>query len=333
MLTNNTNIPLPFAVFLAYDDYDYNDDPYTISATTLIKCVRQNILKGRAAQQGVTVDTDITGNAASSFGTAVHAAMEKPWRNGGFKQAMRAMGHPEAIINAIKINPDPKTLLTGDIPLYFEQRTAKKLGKWTITGMYDTVFQNTVMDLKTTKVYSYVRQTKTDDYIQQGSIYRWLNPEIITEDKVIIQYYFTDWKALEAKKPRYPAQNILTQSFPLMSLPATERWIINKLNELEQFWDSPEKLLPECTPKDLWQNGPAIKYYKNPAKIVRSTKNFEDHDDPALNLIDANKRLAEDGYVGVIKQVYTKGKFCRLCSARPICSQAARLEAEDKIEL
>ena len=40
-VTNNTNLPLSIAVWLACDDYDYNNDPYTISATTLLKPLKQ----------------------------------------------------------------------------------------------------------------------------------------------------------------------------------------------------------------------------------------------------------------------------------------------------
>lgn len=43
--TNTTNIPLPLAVFLATDDYDYQPD--TISVTTLLKPIKQIILGRR----------------------------------------------------------------------------------------------------------------------------------------------------------------------------------------------------------------------------------------------------------------------------------------------
>ena len=46
---NVGEVPLALAVFLATDNYDYNSDPNTISATTLLKPVRQIILPGRIA--------------------------------------------------------------------------------------------------------------------------------------------------------------------------------------------------------------------------------------------------------------------------------------------
>ena len=42
---NNSNVPLSLAVFLATDNYDHESD--TISATTLIKPLRQIILAAR----------------------------------------------------------------------------------------------------------------------------------------------------------------------------------------------------------------------------------------------------------------------------------------------
>lgn len=323
MLTNTTNIPLPFAVFLAYDDYDHNPDPLTISTTTIIKTTREIILSSRMT--GKDISTDITDLAPSSFGTAVHAAVEKPWMNGGYKKAMASLGHPQHVIDAIKINP--KVVSKGDIPLYFEQRTQAKLGKWTISGKYDIVFQNQVMDIKTTKAYAYIKQSKAEDFVLQGSIYRWLNSDIITDDTLVIQYYFTDWSTLESQRQKgYPPRNILTQKFELMSLAQTEHYLTSRLTEIEDLMDADETALPLCSPKALWQDAPKFKYYKNPAKLLRSTKNFD-------TAIEANKRLAEDGFIGVVKEVFGPAKHCKFCSGRPICSQAKNLEAQGLLAL
>jgi len=41
---NVSDVPLALAVFLATDSYDYNPDPNTVSATTLLKPIRQIVL-------------------------------------------------------------------------------------------------------------------------------------------------------------------------------------------------------------------------------------------------------------------------------------------------
>ena len=47
---NVSEVPLALAVFLASDYYDYNEDQNTISATTLLKPLRQIVLPPRIPQ-------------------------------------------------------------------------------------------------------------------------------------------------------------------------------------------------------------------------------------------------------------------------------------------
>jgi len=78
ILTNNTNVPLSMALWLADDDYDYDDDPNVISATTLLKPMKAIVL---ARQNADLVKTgDIVSVAASRIGTAMHDAIERTWR-------------------------------------------------------------------------------------------------------------------------------------------------------------------------------------------------------------------------------------------------------------
>jgi len=66
---------------------------------------------------------------------------------------------------------------------------------------------------------------------------------------------------------------------------------------------------------------PVWKYYKDPTKKQRSTKNFD-------NEYEANKKLAEDGFVGEVVKVMGTPKACNYCSARSICNQAKAMFGE-----
>lgn len=317
---NVSEVPLALAVWLASDFYDHNDDPFTISATTLLKPLRQIILPTRIPEGDRVVSLPDMMN--SRMGTAIHDGIEKAWTQ-NHKVAMQMLGYPERVIERIVINPEQ---VTDDmIPIYMEQRLSRKLGKWTITGKFDFIGEGKVQDFKSTGTYTYTKQTNGDKYTQQGSIYRWLDPQKITQGEMDIHYIFTDWKAQQAKQdPQYPQRRFHKQSFPLMSLQETESFITRKLALIEQYWDAEEDQIPECSDEDLWRSEPVFKYYKNPQKMGKSTKNFETKQDAYI-------RLAEDGNVGIVKEVPGQVTACRYCQSFVACSQKDKLIAAGEL--
>lgn len=319
---NVSEVPLALAVFLASDYYEYNDDPLTISATTLLKPLRQIVLPHRIAEGDRVISLpDMMNNR---MGSAIHDAIEKSWMT-NYKVAMAALGYPKHVIERVAINP---TEVTEDmIPIYLEQRLTRKLGKWTITGKFDFIGEGRVQDFKSTSTYTYTKQTSGEKYTQQGSIYRWLDPKKITQNEMDIHYIFTDWKPAQAKTDvNYPQRRFIKQSFPLMSVQETEAYIARKLAAIEQYWDAPEEEIPECDDEDLWRSEPVFKYYKNPEKTLRSTKNFDSKHDAYL-------RLAEDGNVGVVKEQPGQAVACRYCPAFVACSQKDTLIANGDLIL
>ena len=310
--TNQFNISLPLAVFLATDDYDY--EPNVISATSLMRPTRQLVLSKRVPAGEALVD--ISSLVSARMGSAIHSAIEKAWLNP--QDAIKALGFPSKIVNNILINPAPEQLKDKPdaIPVYMEQRAYKQIGQYKVSGKFDFVAEDTVHDFKSTSVYSYLNQTNKDKYTLQGSLYRWLNPNIIKKDHINIQYIFTDWSAADAKqKPEYPQARVLTQRIPLISVEETQQYVESKLKQYEQYRDAPESEIPYCTDEDLWRKETVWKYYKDPSKIEgRSTKNF-------TTSAEAFARLAQDGSVGIVKEVKGGVVACRYCSAFPVCTQ------------
>lgn len=134
-----------------------------------------------------------------------------------------------------------------------------------------------------------------------------------------IQFIFTDWSQLKARTDKsYPPTKTHEHKIVLMPLDKTEQFITNKLNEIELLKDEPQSNLPLCTSKELWRKDTIWKYYKNPAKKSRSTKNFD-------NAIEAGTRLATDGHVGIVDEVKGEVVACKYCNVAGVCKQAEQL--------
>lgn len=316
--SNVSEVPLSLAVFLATDTYDHNPDPFTISATELIKPLRQIILGSRVPPEENVAD--LTQMVSSRMGSAIHDGIERSWKT-NHKQALQLLGYPDRVVQRVKVNPDPEELTDDVIPVYLEQRATKQIGRWTISGKFDFVGDGQVEDFKSTSVYTYLMGTNDERYVWQGSIYRWLNPAIITKSQMAIRFLFTDWQASKAKvDPNYPPYRFHSKVFDLKSIPETEAFIRQKLQLIDQYWDAPEDQIPYCNDTDLWRSEPVWKYYKNPQKMNRSTKNFTSKQEAYI-------RLSQDGNVGVVIEQPGQVTACKYCKAFSVCSQKDALIA------
>jgi hypothetical protein len=323
--TNRNNVSLALAVFLMYDDYDYDEKPNSISATGLLRPLRQLVLSQQNKSLAKTVD--IADLVASRMGSAIHTACEAAWTDpDNVKKALKALGASEDSITSIKINPE--VLQEGDTPVYVEQRVEKEINDFTISGKYDLVLDGVLNDYKSTSVWTYIFDSNKDSYIKQGSIYKWLSPDKITSDYININYIFTDWSAAKARADTksYPQQKVLTKKYSLWSPEETQNWIANKLAAVALHSNTPQEGLPECTDEELWASETTYKYYKNPAKLDRSTKNFK-------SMHEALIRKTDDGDVGIIKTVPGEVRHCRYCPVVSICTQAESMLADGRLTL
>lgn len=321
---NNTGVPLSVAVYLATDHYDYV--PNAISATALLKSVRQQVLPRRIPRGSPAAQTELLSVVKSRIGTSIHDGIERAWTGGHYKAAMQSLGYPQKVIDRVVVNPDGE-LAPDAIPVYMEVRSFRELDGFRISGKFDLVAEGRLEDFKSTGTFTWINNTKTEDYRLQGSIYRWLNPEIITQDHMAIQFFFTDWMPGRAKAdPLYPQRITEQLLIPLMSLQETEEYIRSRLQLFSQHIDADESELPLCTDKELWRRDPEYKYYKNPAKTARSTKNFD-------NLFEASQRQREDGGVGIVVTVPGQATACKYCAAFPVCTQKDQLIADGSLIL
>lgn len=319
--TNRTKIPLSVALWLATDFYDGNSsDPNTFSVTTLLKTTRQIILTRRLDHTVI----DVADLIAASVGTSFHDAIETSWRNHKVKDVLLQLGFSAESINRIKINPTEPTK-EGDIVVWLEQRIYRKIGKYTISGKFDFIGDGILEDHKSTSVYNWMNGNMDEKYRMQGSIYRWIAPDKITKNAMKINFLFTDWKKGERYKQNYPKNKIDNKSYELIPMVAVETFLTNKLQEIEDNLLKPESELPECTDEELWRGEPVYKYYADPMKTARSTRNFDTYQEAMMH-------QASKG-VGIVKEVKGKARACLYCSAFAVCTQKDRLIQQGILEV
>jgi len=321
--TNKNNVSLPLAVWLMHDDYDYDSRTNVISATSLLKPTRALVLKMQHSE--VDKEVDITDLVPSRMGSAIHAIAEQAWTDrGNVSKAMRALGTSK-LGDITIINPD-KPVKENEIAVYVEQRHETKVGDYIISGKYDLVIDGTLSDYKSTSVWTYIFDSNALKYTQQGSIYKWLAPDRITDNKIDIQFIFTDWSGSNAARDsKYPQSRVLTKSYPLWSTDQTDKFIKDKLTDIKGLLDKPQEDLPECTSEELWESQTKYKYFKNP-NAQRATKNFD-------TMQEADQRLSDDGMVGIVKTIRGEVKACRYCEVSGICQQAKNLVQQGRLVL
>ena len=320
--TNKHNISLATAVWLIYSEYDHIDLPNYISATTLLKPIKQIILGSQFPKQ----DMDISDLIASASGTAIHSGVEKAWLSNKEtdNRLLKQLGYGKQITDNLLINPTEAEIkaATDPICVYLEKRTIKEFEGFNVGGKFDLVIDGELHDHKRTSVYKYLKEDSGEDYILQGSIYRWLNPDIITSDTVHIEFHFSDWSKIDSlRNPNYPKLKVASKQFKLMSLEETEEWVRKKLNQIRKLQNASQEKIPDCTDEELWRSETKYKYFSS-ADNTRASK--------VETTLEKIKEYAESkGNKGVIKQVPGEVKRCLYCSAFDNCLQRLNYEFDE----
>lgn len=318
--TNNHNISPLMAVWLIDDTYDgYSPNPKSVSVTTLLKSTRQIVLSKR--MQGISnLEMDITERVAAQFGTALHSAIEDTWLSNRWKTNLVRNGTPQSVVDRIVINPESEPDPDGDdIPLYLEIRNEREIGNWIVTGSADAIFNWRVHDVKSTGVFAFKSGKMDKKYMQQMSLYKWINPTKITDEYGSIEFIFKDWSKLKASyEEGYPATPVISRPLQLMTLAESEKFIRDKLIDIETNMDLPEDQIRYCTPEELWQDPAEYKYYAKP-ESQRASKNFQQDAAAAAAHLHAKGK-------GEVREIPSKAGACNYCNAATICEQYEELK-------
>lgn len=345
LLTNEKGYSLSICAWLGDDDYDHTPvkGPY-LSVTGLLKPERMIILNQRVAiadaASGATEEMDLDRFVASRLGTAIHSAIEYSWtrklKDGSpaFKAVLAKLGYDQTTIDLVKVNPTEEDIRLNPaiIPVYMEIRATKKVGGYTIGGKYDFIGQGVLEDFKSMGAWGYMQGDKDEEQLMQGSMYRWLNPKLVTSDNMRIQQIITDWSKIDSFKQAsrgYPQNRIVEKILPLLSVADTEAWIKAKIAKIESLLKVPEADLPLCTEKELWQKPAEYKYYALTKKKTISKMAKATYVTPEA----AYAHYDRDGKVGRVREIPSVAKRCGYCNGRPLCSQFADLESRGLVQL
>lgn len=308
-MITNSNIPLPLAVWLCHDEYDYQvDKDNYISVTELLNPTRSIVLSKR-----LVPEVDMNALIVPRIGTAIHDSIEAVWRNEESRnKALKALGYPEK--------------MWRNLDIHIEERSYRKIDGYTVGGKFDMIINGNLFDFKSTSVYTWITGGKEEDYQKQGSIYRWLNPSIISSDTVTICFIFTDWNQKDALyKDKYPGSRIMYKEIPLLSMGETERFIRSKLREITANIDRSQDDMIRCTDNELWR-GPAIyKYYRSGDISKKATKVSKD-------ISELMQEKSKNGNGGTILVVPGEPRRCRYCVASSICKQKKEMCGEDQYD-
>lgn len=334
MITNKTGISLALAVWAVNDDYDYQKTENYISATGLMKPLRQIVLPRRIPHDERPLE-DVSDCIARALGHSIHDSVEKAWVQ-NYRKNLKRLGTPDHVIDCVLVNQTDEEIVAwrvenpGKTPIlvYVEQRAMKKVKtsrrEWIVGGKFDMVSDGIVQDFKSTTAYTWVFGGRDDEHALQGSLYRWLNPDKIKEDYIRINYIFTDWQKFQAQSnPKYPQQRLEHKDIPLLDITDTEKWVINKLEQVERYMTVPEDQIPHCTDEELWMSDPVFKYYAKPETAMaggRATKNCD-------SMAEAREYMAGKGGKGTIITVKGEPKRCGYCDAFEICTQKDQFES------
>lgn len=334
-LTNKNGLSLAMAVWLADDPYTDGSESHpgrtVISATSLLKPTRQIVLSNRLPAEDRVLD--VSDLIPSRFGHAIHDSIEATWRR-RYANSMARLGYPKKVIEQVRINPTDDEVADWTaqgipfLPVYLEQRFFREIlvdgHRFVISGQFDQIINGQLNDTKTTSTFSHTAGRRDEDYRLQGSIYRWINPDKVTNDIFLIQHVFTDWQSYRAKTdPAYPQSRVIERQLELLNERETEVWIRGKIREILANMNLPEPELIRCSDKDLWKSDPVFKYYADPKKAAeggRSTKNFPNYPAAMLHRDKQGK--------GVVVEVPGKVKACSYCAGFPLCSQKDEYESD-----
>lgn len=320
-LTNKHKIDLPIAVWLLQNGYysgaDVAPEGELISVTTLMKPTRRLILERQVDHSQEVMD--VSDMIASRVGHGLHDSIERAWTEGDWQGAMRRLHYPQSVIDRVKINPDPSEVSGDDIPIFLEQRRFKKIGGIVLTGQLDFAINGAYRDVKTTSTFSYTSGKKDNDYILQGSLYRLIMPEMIWQDKMRIEFVFTDWQKFRAKADlNYPQAKVAHKEYSLMSIKDTKDWVFSKIEDIKKNakYQKNQSKMVRCTDEELWKQPDSYKYYANPETAKRGGRAQKSFD----KLADAEQHKASKGK-GEIVIVKGEVKACEYCPAFAACEQ------------
>lgn len=274
-ITNNLN--LPAALVQAVSTERHNEEG-SYSATTLLHSATDILLTERHWEE---IEVDASDSVWAIWGTAVHSIFEKQ-KDNAFK----------------------------------EEQFRVKIGNSTVTGRVDNYdLENEILaDYKTCASWKIIYKD-FDDWYKQGMIYAYLMKQNgLNVKRCQFIALIKDHSKSKAKiDSTYPQNPVYVYQFDVTEngLKEIEKFIKEKIADIEANENTPDSELKGCTPEERWSKGDSWKIMKIGRKTALKVCKTED---------EAKSLLAELGGTNI---EFHKGEdvrcesYCNVCKWCP----------------
>lgn len=284
MLINDCNLPLP--VYIAMSQNNYVPRGF-IGPSSLKQGVRQIIGRKRFPSS----DRLASREWRTFTGTVTHIAMEQLLKN------------------------DPR--FRTEIPLEVSFNSVSKFYKLdkdvTIGGTCDLLFEDngefTIWDYKTMATTQIIDDEKIKGWEEQINIYRWLlitSNTVAKIDRLFVCGYYMDWTCTKSLRSRdvndIPCPTV---QIKMWTREQVEKYIYDKVTQIQKYIDSPWEDIPYCSPEERWCKPPkwsVCKVQSNGELGSQLPKcGFDNEHDAEVKLIERQSKAKKDEIFGIKK--------------------------------
>ena len=240
-ITNEKGLPQAIVDAITLDKHN---EPGTVSATTLIKGIKEILLTDRHWDE-ITVDAK--DRIWALWGTTTHKLLEKEYEG-----------------------------------TFTEEKFEEMVGSLMVTGRVDCydMEHEILFDYKTTSAWKIVFKNFTDWYMQ-GMIYAWLLfKKGLKVSKCKFIAMLRDWSETDSiKMADYPDSPFYEYSFDVTEkdIEDVEQLIRLKVSQLEKNAETPDDEIEPCSKDERWASSDVYAVMKEGRKS--SVKNFDNQDD------------------------------------------------------
>jgi hypothetical protein len=281
-ITNKFNLPETFLNIMHRPTY--SKGKAHLSATELITAPR--LVQLRKAHMD-EIESDVTENVWSIFGTAIHGILE----------------HGKADNHVV------------------EERITTTLEGWTISGAIDLQIINedgsvTINDYKTTGAWAVMNEKI--DWELQLNIYAWLVEKVkqMPVQKVEIVAIIRDWSRRDAESRQgYPDAPIKVIPIHLWPFEVREAFIIERIKEHSNAEMDVEmgESLPPCTPEQMWEKPTSYAIMKEGNKRATSVH---------ASILEAQEALTTvKGKAEIVTRPGERTRCETFCQVNSFCNQ------------
>lgn len=270
-ITNKLN--LPEELVKAVKSYEPSGN---YSASMLTKTPRMVWLQRRHFDE---TEEDVTDRIWSLFGSAVHGIINASEQKNSISEEY------------MKSTLDNGAVISGMADLYKD----KKITDWKVVSVWSII---------------YLDETKLFDYESQLNTYAYLFSKYgFPVESLEIVMILRDWQKSKALYDNsYPQNQVHILPIRLWDTHETEAYLLERTSLFEQYKNTPDNDLPECSPADRWAKPSKWALMKEGRKT-------------AIKLYDEKPDIILEDKQYLEERKADQWKRCEYCSASAFCNQ------------